>query len=559
MLYAVGYTWLIFILALISGILAARYYIHMLQLSSYQFQGYFRTLRSKPGQYGCHVGVLIITFFHLVMITGGMSTPFYLDILLLLFLIFLAIQYRIRPAKKPLVYTPRVRRLIAVLVLIFIISFLIVFLWLSSLLSGFISLPGWHTPVYLSSLYICASLWAALMPLMTALGALIARPMEKAVNDHYIRDAKRILAEHEGLRIIGVTGSFGKTSMKYALTTFLAEGYRVLMTPGSYNTPMGVVRTIREQLLPIHEVFVCEMGARHVHDIRELCDIVNPDDGVITAIGEQHLETFHSLDNIIATKYELLDAVNEKNQKTGSTPGKMFVNIDSDVIRDNMKYPEAITYGISEDATYRATNITVTKNGTRFTVLAPGGEWQEIRMPLVGRHNVVNVTGAIAVAHSMGISLRKIALAAGRLSGVPHRLELSRHGNITILDDAYNSNPAGARAALEVLSLFTEKTDEDGITEEPLRILVTPGMVELGDKEYELNREFGSEAAAVCDWILTVGPGSKAIVEGAVSSGMDEDRVRVCHNRSEAAELMYSIEPGRCRVILLENDLPDNY
>ncbi len=159
------------------------------------------------------------------------------------------------------------------------------------------------------------ALYIGIIPFIPALANLINMPVEKRINRYFIDDAKRMLREHGNLRIIGITGSFGKTSVKYYLTTLLSEGFRVLMTPESYNTPMGIVRTIREHLQPTHEIFVCEMGARHLHDIKEITDIVHPDDGILTSIGHQHLETFHSLDNIISTKYELLDAVDEKEKE----------------------------------------------------------------------------------------------------------------------------------------------------------------------------------------------------------------------------------------------------
>lgn len=120
----------------------------------------------------------------------------------------------------------------------------------------------------------------------------INHPMEAGINQHYINDAVRKLKSVPELTVIGVTGSYGKTSVKFYLQTLLQEKYNVLVTPESFNTPMGVVRTIRGSLKPTTEIFVCEMGARHVGDIKEICDMVHPDHGVITSIGPQHLETF---------------------------------------------------------------------------------------------------------------------------------------------------------------------------------------------------------------------------------------------------------------------------
>ena len=376
--------------------------------------------------------------------------------------------------------------------------------------------------------------------------------IENRINKYYIDDARRMLKEHENLRIIGITGSFGKTSVKYYLTTLLSEGFSVLMTPESYNTPMGIVRTIREHLKPTHEIFVCEMGARHLHDIKEITDIVHPDDGIVTSIGYQHLETFRSLENIISTKYELLDAVDEKEKQEGKTEGKhlKFVNGDNEIIRANMKYQDAITYGLNDGNDYQAKDIRVNSQGTTFTVTSPTGEVAEYTTKLVGRHNVENIVGAIAAANSLGIPMTKLKMAVRRLQSVPHRLELNKHGNVSILDDAYNSNPNGAKVALETLSLF----------EDHVKILVTPGMVELGEKEDEYNKEFGKQAAAVCDYIILVGEkNSPSIKAGALEAGFDPERLFVKNTLNEATALMYEIDAGREKVILLENDLPDNY
>ncbi len=521
-------------------VLGLRYYTHMLQLSSYQFQGYFRFLKSVRTSFGLHIGAacsLILAPLFMAWEQFGLYMLF--DILAIVFIVMTAFMYLPKPAKKKFVVTDRVKRLfITYAVLIIILLVVSIILYNSSSIGFVAGLIVWA--VYLG-----------LFPLLTALANLINKPIENRINQYYIDDAKRILREHPGLRIIGITGSFGKTSVKYYLTTLLSEGYRVLMTPESYNTPMGIVRTIREYLMPTHEIFVCEMGARHLHDIKEITDIVHPDDGILTSIGYQHLETFHSLENIVSTKYELLDAVDEKMKADGQKDKHLkFVNGDNQIIRANMKYEDAITYGMSEDCDYRATDIKVSGSGTSFSVTAPNGEACEFATKLVGRHNVENIVGAIAAANSLGVPMTKLRIAVRRLASVPHRLELVKHGSVSILDDAYNSNPNGAKVALETLDLF----------ENQVKILVTPGMVELGEKEDEYNKEFGKQAAAVCDYIILVGEKNSASIKaGAIEAGFDPERLFVKNTLNEATALMYELDAGREKVILLENDLPDNY
>ena len=543
---------IIFIIVyLCAAVLGLRYYTHMLQLSSYQFQGYFRFLKTTVTKYGLHAGAAAAIFgagffeyaealeeTDMNKIAGG------LFVLAIVFLALMAVMYIPKKAKKKFVVTQRVQRLFVTYAVLLVIV---------ALIAGICVAFGadWSAGKHAVAAFFVAA-YIGCLPLVVALSNLINKPVENRINQWFIDDAKRILKEHQGLRIIGVTGSYGKTSVKYYLTTLLSEKYRVLMTPESYNTPMGIVRTIREKMVPTHEIFVCEMGARHLHDIKEITDIVHPDDGILTSIGYQHLETFHSLENIVSTKYELLDAVDEKEKADGSAKGKhlKFANGDNEIVMANMKYKDAITYGVSEGCDYRVSDISVTGAGTTFNVTTPEGETSEFSTKLVGRHNVENIAGAIAVAASFEVPMNKLRMAVRRIQPVPHRLELVRHGAVSILDDAYNSNPNGAKVALETLALF----------ENSVKILVTPGMVELGAKEDEYNEEFGRQAAGVCDYIILVGEKqTHAIKKGALGAGFAEDKLFVKSSLTEATQLMYELEAGREKVILLENDLPDNY
>ena len=367
--------------------------------------------------------------------------------------------------------------------------------------------------------------------------------MEKMVTNYYINDAKKMLRSVPDMKIIGVTGSYGKTSVKYYLHTLLQDKFNTLITPESYNTPMGVVKTIRESLKSTHEIFVCEMGARHVGDIKEICDIVHPHHGVITSIGPQHLETFFNMDNIIGTKYELADAL--------PSDGMLFLNGDNEYVVGNAdKYKNTIFYRTSSDGEgYRASDIKLSQLGTEFTVTTPEGEKEQFQMRLVGEHNVINVVGAIAIAHKMGISLKELRVPVRRIQPVAHRLQMIERGNVTIIDDAYNSNPVGSKAAVETLAMF------DGV-----RILVTPGMVELGKEEDEFNYKFGTYAAKCCDYILLVGrKHTKPIENGVLDSGFAKEKCHVYDTLEDALSCAYSIKEEGHKFILLENDLPDNY
>ena len=312
------------------------------------------------------------------------------------------------------------------------------------------------------------------------------------------------------------------------------------MTPGNYNTTLGVVRSVREGLRPTHEIFLCEMGARHVGDIDEICRLAQPHMGIITSIGPQHLETFGTVDAIVGTKLELAQAVRGR--------GPVFLNFDSPLVAAQTYDQERITYGVQGQA-YRVTDVTVDGGGSVFTVTVPDGSAQVFRTRLLGSANVQNITGAIAVAHHLGISLRALAPAVRQLEGAPHRLQLIPAGTMTIIDDAYNSNPAGAAVALETLALCRGG-----------RIAVTPGLVELGDAELEYNQQLGAKAALCCDRLILVGsqPRIEAIRRGALQAGLTESQLFQVETVQEAMILATQMQlPDK--MVLLLNDLTDNY
>lgn len=440
--------------------------------------------------------------------------------------------------KKPFVYTARVKRMLTTFFILIALIFTAAFFSANRVcIEGDTRFTN-NLPFIIigSALY--------LTPILVPLSNIINKPIEKAVQNHYINDAKRMLADMPSLHKVGITGSYGKTSMKFYLSELLGSQYETLKTPESFNTPMGVTITIRRDLRPTHEYFICEMGARRVREINELCEIAHPHDGIITSVGPQHLETFKSVENVLNTKFELADSV----QASG---GKIYLNGDNELIRSKApQYKNAVLYGLHESCHYRGSDVSVSDKGTEFTVTAPDGSSCRYTTKLLGEHSVQNLLGAIAYCHGTGIALEKLVIPVRKIAAVPHRLQLlDKGGGLTFIDDAYNSNPSGCRAALNVLGLF-----------DACRILVTPGMVELGEKQHELNREFGSEAAKVCDYIALVGKKqTEPIFEGIQNADFDMSRVFVCDTLGEALDKVRSIVTDKKKIVLLENDLPDNY
>lgn len=503
---------------------AARYFIHMFQLNSY-----------KPGVQAKWVINNSKTFFAvhglvlLLEIAISLTVKSHLISAAVVTAAFITLTILERPKKSykvPLKYTMRIKRLIITSAVIYA---------LPAASAAFLPL-GTVVPVL--------SAFLLLTPWLVLFANLLNRPLEKTVANWYINDAKRILKSCPDLTVIGITGSFGKTSVKYFLDALLSVKYNVLKTPGNFNTPLGVVRTIRESLRATHDIFLCEMGAKNVGDIKEICDIVRPKHGVITSVGPMHLESFKSLDNVKKTKFELADALSED--------GKLYLNLDDENIRSfaEKRSQSFISYGIDSREGYYVTDLKISGRGSEFTVHTPSGGFCFYKTELIGRHNVINIAGAIAVSHSMGIPLEALVPAVRRLESVPHRLQLINKGDYSVIDDAYNSNPAGAKAALETLSMT------DG-----MKILVTPGMIELGDRQYELNREFGVRAAKVCDFVALVGiEQTKPIFDGLKEAGYPEEKIFRAESLNEAMNKVYSLTSGgKRKIILLENDLPDNY
>lgn len=512
---------LLFVFAIIYS-LKTIHYTHMFQLNSYnsslQIKWLFKNSKNNLKDFMFIIIGLILSIV--------IKKPFVCSIILLIILCIVFILNLPHKAKKPLVYTKRVLRLLTTNLLVLIcLIFAIVF--------------------YASDLQvkmIAFSLLLILSPFFLLLCNIINRPIETMINRYYINDAKKIINHHHSLTTIGVTGSYGKTSVKYMLGTLLEAKYNVLITPESYNTTLGVTKVIRSSLRGTHDIFVCEMGAKNVGEIKEICDIVHPKHGIITSIGPQHLESFKTLDNVKKTKFELAESLPEN--------GKLFLNgEDKNIASYYCCERPHITYGLSESCNYFADRITVTSSGTNFFV-NHNGESAEFKVSLIGTHNVLNLVGAIAICCELGIELQKLPPYAKRIQPVEHRLQLSKHGNITIIDDAYNSNPSGAKAALDVLSLF------DGY-----KIMITPGMVELGKVQYEENYKFGSYMCNVCDFVILVGQKqTEAIYFGLVENGFDKSKIFVTSNVNEAINKAFKLDSkNKPKIVLLENDLPDNY
>ncbi|MDE6801963.1 MAG: UDP-N-acetylmuramoyl-tripeptide--D-alanyl-D-alanine ligase [Muribaculaceae bacterium] len=436
-----------------------------------------------------------------------------------------------RRYKKPLVMTARARRI-----------------FITMLAISYLLAAGTWLLTY-SLQYLCAMVLLEVVasPFILLGANLLLRPVEARINRKYYNEARDILASIPDLRIIGITGSYGKTSTKHYLHAILSSHFDTLMTPGSYNTTLGVIRTIREYLQPYNEIFIVEMGAKQLGDIREICDLVHPSIGIVTAVGEQHLESFKSIENVQRTKFELVDSL--------PSDGLAVINDDFPMIAsrqvDNVP---VIRYTARPDdltAQYRATDIAYTPAGTTFTIVGPDDFSIDLTTRLLGECNISNLTAAVAVAVYLGVPADKIRYAVENIEPVEHRLSIRRTaGGLTIIDDAFNSNPHGSRMAMEVLSQFTGGR----------RIVITPGMIELGQRQAELNRDLGGHISRSADIAIIVGEYNReALTAGIASDGtMPRENVHTVDTFTQAQQLLMSFAAAGDTVIY-ENDLPDTF
>lgn len=510
--------------------MASRALLHDYQLESYQLPGYFRTLKRtweravRPGLCLALCQLIPCLLFFAAGATAWLAVIALLCPLTAGFLIMR--KLRARKAKKPFGITARVKRLMGASAFVHALLGILMLLLAPPALRAimFTALP-------------------AFLPLTTALAGLAALPVEKGISEMYFRDAQRILKARPDLIRVGITGSYGKTSVKFILGTLLSEHYQTLITPSSFNTPMGVTKVIRTRLTPSHEVFVAEMGARHVGDIRELCRLVHPRIGVLTSVGPQHLVTFRTIERIRDTKYELVEALPQDGTAVFSDDDGICLEL-----YEKTQKEKTLTGLHSQRDDVWAEDITVSPRGSRFTLCT-----REARVacetPLLGEHNIKNILLAAAVCLRLQMTLPEIARGIGKLRSVEHRLELrSMAGGVTMIDDAFNSNPAGSRAALDVIAAFP-----------PHRLIVTPGMVELGNEEKQFNRAFGEHMAQCVDTAILVGPKHTApIREGLLAKGFPENAIYTVKSLEEATAQLHKLL-HRGDTVLFENDLPDNY
>lgn len=375
---------------------------------------------------------------------------------------------------------------------------------------------------------------AVAAPVLVDLALFVTIPLERRSADRFAQQATQRLTEVSP-RIVAITGSYGKTTTKFYTAHLLREKYTTLASPASFNNRSGLSRAINEWLTPGTEIFVAEMGTYGQGEIRALCEWLTPEISVITAIGPVHLERMGSIDNIARAKAEILE-----HAKVG------VINVDSPHLAEISKDFEGRGGNLIRCSTLDSTaDVHVTSDGGELRISAYGELLSAITLPNVFP---TNLACAVGVALAMDISASDIA---GRLSTLPateHRQTVLRAANdVMLVDDTYNSNPAGAAQALATLASLAAKQR---------RVVVTPGMVELGREQFSANEQFARLAATAATDILIVGRTNRSALLRGAKTG--PTKIQLCADRSEAVAWVRR-NLGSGDAVLYENDLPDHY
>ncbi|MFZ1154481.1 MAG: UDP-N-acetylmuramoyl-tripeptide--D-alanyl-D-alanine ligase [Solirubrobacteraceae bacterium] len=539
--------------------------LHLLQLEHYEGARLMLWLRRRDELFAAHELIAVVLLFAAGVAAFSSGSGWLCGVLLLLVspLSALGVGDWRRPAVKPLVLTGRAKRLFAASlappVLLTVAAVALAAIGLSTATLALL--------LALGALLLAGAPWTLL------LANLALRPLQSAINRRYVQRAQRSLSNWAPL-VVGVTGSYGKTTTKFCIGAVLSTDRPTLVTPESYNSFLGVIRTINEQLRKHHRAFVVEMGMFRRGDIAELCELVRPSVGVITAIGPMHLERLGSIEQIAAAKGELLQALpanghfitNANDPRClelaagAAVPVTLFGIEAGEGAVAAASHSAGMSQGTPNPSPNNtppvqviARNIRLADGRTNFELQldGPSSPALAVSAGLLGAHNVLNLLAAAAVGRVLEIEPARIIEGLSQVEAPAHRLQPihNRRASIVVIDDAYNSNPDGAASALEVLR-------EHPATR---RLLVTPGMVELGELEAGLNRRFGEHAGAVCDLVILVGPARTVpIREGLAAAGMDAANVHVVQSIAEATTLLARLTRAG-DVVLFENDLPDTY
>jgi len=461
----------------------------------------------------------IIIFFNFLFIFLDNKNFIYVSLFIFFVLaLTFCFKFKEKKQKNKLVFTKRFIR--------FFVLFFILNVGLLTILTIFLYKTRYFGLIFINFLFYSF--------LMFIFSHFLILPFENFIKNYYIKKAREKLKKCKNLKVICITGSYGKTSVKNFIYDILKTKYKVCVSPNSYNTQMGITKVILNNLNLNDEFLVLEMGADRLHDINNLCKIVKPDFSVITGVTNQHLKTFKTFENIVKTKFELIENTKDK--------GMVILNAENKITNDFYKQTNKEKYLVGKESNFCAQNIKCTLFGTKFN-LVNDKEKMLISTKLLGKHNVLNLLLSSKLATLLGFSLEEIKIAIENIEQVNHRLNLIKSNGRFILDDSFNANCEGVKHAIEVLKTHCGK-----------KIVITAGIVELGKDAYKENYKLGKLLKDIDYVIITNYVNRNAILDGLKKS----KNVFLVENLNEAMIKLKDIFfEGDC--VLFLNDLPDTY
>ncbi|MFV0289152.1 MAG: Mur ligase family protein [Mycoplasmatales bacterium] len=502
--------------------------LHLLQAyqqSAYDIKRFMKYIKENY-KYTFGINELLPYFLLLINFLVLKRTN-YVGHLLLVFFSILFLYYNIKffniskkryTTKLPLKYTWRVKRLIISLSILSILKFVI-----STLLG---------LPILISIIGT-----SYLLPLYIIVSGLINLPIENKIKNNFKKQATDKIKALTNLTVVGITGSYGKTSIKNIINDVLKEEKITLQTPSSFNTPMGLSITINNELTKMHEVFLAEMGAYYLGEIQELANMVHPKIGIVSAIGPQHLETFKTIENIQKTKMELIESLPQD--------GIGILNYDDQYLKEYQLKNKVLIKWYSlenKNVDLYGYDITYLTSGMTFKINFKNQEYL-VETKLLGKHNIYNILAAILVADSQKIPITKILKNIKKIEKIEKRLELKHiNSELTIIDDSFNGNITGIKEGVQILSRYQNT-----------KILITPGIIDGGAQNYQLNKEFAQSIKNI-DYVIFIGKYNKKALTEGVNQNL---KVKYFDNFIEGYN--YAINIKGSKTMLIANDLPDKY
>lgn len=362
--------------------------------------------------------------------------------------------------------------------------------------------------------------------------------LEKFIMNFYVRDAKKII---KNIKVIGITGSYGKTSCKNIVYDMMNTMVEVSKTPRSFNNKVGIVKSIRECVCESNDYFICEYGVDRKGAMNKLLNIVRPNVAWVSEIGPQHLLTFKNISNIKNEKLKIVRVLKDDEYA--------IINNDNNYLREEVSVLKCkvITYGIKNESDIMAKSIIMSNTGSTFDLIAYGKKYKNIKISLLGEHNILNFLGAVGVLMAIGIGADKVKSLASFINPIEHRLELKTLDGVKIIDDAFNSNEVGFRKAVDVLSFMEEE-----------KYIITPGVIEQGRNSELVNYELGRYMATRVDNAILIGVNASIMKKGMIDNCFDEKNIVIKKDFIDAWAYVKSINSEN-KIFLIENDVPSIY